>query len=100
MNHKLEDVTNIYAADRVTTLGTMNNQAVTGPRTDVQEIYLLNPQQATAPQLGWVTHNQPRPVQRKVAPRIPNFGSTYSNSNVAKKRGHIMTESNFQKGKR
>ena len=98
MNHNLEDVSNRYAADRVTSLGSLNSKPE-GPKTDIQEMFLINPREATAPQLGWVTHNQPRPVTRKAAPRIPQFGSAYNNSNIAKKRGHIMSESNFRKCK-
>jgi len=98
MNHTIEDVSNRYAADRVTALGNLNAKP-TGERTDIQEMFLINPSEPTQTQLGWVTESQPRPSTVKARPRIPQFGSAYNNSNIAKKRGHIMTEPSFRKGK-
>lgn len=97
-SHTIEDVSNVYAADRVTSLGGMN-EPVKGEKTDIQEMFLINPNEPTAANLGWFTQSQPRPSTTRTRPRIPQFGSAYSSSNLAKKRGHIMTESNFQEDK-
>ena len=97
-SHTIEDVSNVYAADRVTSLGGMN-EPVIGEKTDIQEMFLINPNEPTAANLGWFTQSQPRPSTTRTRPRIPQFGSAYSSSNLAKKRGHIMTESNFQEDK-
>jgi hypothetical protein len=100
--HILTDVSDRYAGDRMTELGRLNlSPIMKGPRTDIQEIYLVNPNQATSPQLGWVTGNsRPRPTQRRAPVRVPQFGSAYNNSNLAKKRGHIMSQPNFRRGRR
>ena len=95
MNHTIEDVSNKYAGDRVTSLGGAR-KPVTGPKTDIQEIFLINPHEPTSANLGWFTQSQPRPSTVKARPRIPQFGSAYASSNIAKKRGHIMSEPDFQ----
>jgi len=95
MNHTIEDVSNKYAGDRVTSLGGAR-KPVRGEKTDIQEIFLINPHEPTSANLGWFTQSQPRPSTVKARPRIPQFGSAYASSNIAKKRGHIMSEPDFQ----
>ena len=97
-NHEIEDVSNVYAADRVTALGSLG-KPVTGPKTDIQEMFLINPSDPTSANLGWFTQSQPRPSTVRARPQIPQFGSAYASSNLAKKRGHIMSEKDFPEGK-
>jgi len=98
MNHEIEDVSNVYAADRVTALGSLG-KPVTGPKTDIQEMFLINPSDPTSANLGWFTQSQPRPSTVRARPQIPQFGSAYARSNLAKKRGHIMSEQDFPEDK-
>ena len=99
-NHTIEDVSNKYAGDRVTSLGGAR-KPITGEKTDIQEIFLINSiNEPTSANLGWFTQSQPRPSTAvKARPRIPQFGSAYASSNIAKKRGHIMSEPDFQEGR-
>ena len=98
MNHEIEDVSNVYAADRVTALGSLG-KPVTGPKTDIQEMFLINPSDPTSANLGWFTQSQPRPSTVRARPQIPQFGSAYASSKLAKKRGHIMSEQDFPEDK-
>lgn len=97
-NHEIEDVSNVYAADRITALGNLGLPAK-GPKTDIQEMFLINPSDPTAANLGWFTQSQPRPSTVRARPQIPQFGSAYASSNLAKKRGHIMSQKDFQEDK-
>ena len=97
-NHEIEDVSNVYAADRITALGNLGEPAK-GPKTDIQEMFLINPSDPTAANLGWFTESQPRPSTVRARPQIPQFGSAYASSNLAKKRGHIMSQKDFQEDK-
>lgn len=102
-NHTLEDVSGTYAGDRMTTLGSapMRDQS---EKSKLDEFYLVNGtmNDLSGPSLDWLGSApvRPNPVQQRRVVQAPQFGSAYNNSNLAKKKGRVMSERSFRDGRR
>jgi len=102
-NHILEDVSGTYAGDRMTTLGSapMRDQS---EKSKLDEFYLVNGvlNDLSGPSLDWLGSApvRPNPVQQRRVVQAPQFGSAYNNSNLAKKKGRVMSERSFRDGRR
>ena len=101
-NHTLTDVSGKYASDRMTSLGGAQTERRKGPKSGLTEFYMINPSDnLSGPSLDWLGSAPVRPTtpKRRVV-EAPQFGSTYNNSNLARKKGRVMTEPRFRDGRR
>lgn len=101
-NHTLTDVSGKYASDRMTSLGGAQTKRQKGPKSGLTEFYMINPpNDLSGPSLDWLGSAPVRPTtpKRRVV-EAPQFGSTYNNSNLARKKGRVMTEPRFRDGRR
>jgi len=100
-NHTLTDVSGKYASDRQTSLGAV----LTGDPSEqskLDEFYLMNGMTSadmSGPTLDWLGAGPRRPQHQQTRTVAPQFGSAYNNSNLARKKGRVMTEP-FRKGQR
>lgn len=100
--HTLEDVSGTYASDRMTSLGSAPRDP--SHKSGLTEFYMINPQSSdlSGPSLDWLGSAPVRPnrVQTRRVTQTPQFGSTYSNNNLARKKGRVMSEPSFRDGRR
>ena len=102
-NHTLTDVSETYASDRITSLGSAPKYPPRqkGAKSNLKEFYMMQgPNDLSGPSLDWIGSGPVRQSQRTQTVSAPQFGSAYNNSNLARKKGRVMTQRRFRDGRR
>ena len=102
-NHTLTDVSETYASDRITSLGSAPKYPPRqkGAKSNLKEFYMMQgPNDLSGPSLDWIGSVPVRQSQRTQPVSAPQFGSAYNNSNLARKKGRVMSERRFRDGRR